>query len=217
MAAMVVTPQTRPPALATCFDPPFPATLPLPEKGTAVVVGSKDKVGGTNVGVVNVAVGMIMGLVLGTIAGESISSPGTTSGVSKTTVGSDEKPKRWRRIIAYRRRLALCWASTKRNPTKSGKVQVRFDCWEGASRGNEPRWPREPSVVRSLLQVQGWGICVRKSGATQDQDQTKECPTHVPGGWTIVQYCVYSFHLEGKLGERRYHWTKKTHAIASPP
>ena len=87
MAAMVVTPQTRPPALVTCFGPPFPETLPLPEKGTAVVVGSKDKVGGTNVGVVNVAVGTILGLVVGTTAGESISSPEIISGVSKEDDG----------------------------------------------------------------------------------------------------------------------------------
>ena len=36
MAAMVVTPEARPPTLETCFDPPF---LPgLPETGIAVVV-----------------------------------------------------------------------------------------------------------------------------------------------------------------------------------
>jgi hypothetical protein len=86
---MVVTPQTRPPAL-TCFNPSFPPVpFPLREKGTAVVVGNT-VVGssGKIVGVVNVAVGTTMWLVvLGTTAGVLISSPGTISGESKEDDG----------------------------------------------------------------------------------------------------------------------------------
>ena len=65
MAAMVVTPQTRPPALETCFDPPV-----FPEKGMAVV-----------------GCGATVWLGVGTAAGVFISSPGMTSGVSKEDDG----------------------------------------------------------------------------------------------------------------------------------
>ena len=68
---MVVTPQTRPPALETCFDPPL---LPVfPEKGIAVVI---------MVGVV-VGCGATVWVGVGTAAGVLISSPGMTSGESK--------------------------------------------------------------------------------------------------------------------------------------
>ena len=50
--------------------------------GNTVVIS-----GGENVGVVNVAVGTILGLVVGTTAGESISSPEIISGVSKEDDG----------------------------------------------------------------------------------------------------------------------------------
>ena len=52
-------------------------------------------------------------------------------------------------------------------------ILVRFDFGKAlGSGGNEPRFPREPNMVRLFLQVQGWGICVRKFGAAQDQDPT---------------------------------------------
>jgi len=89
MAAMAVTPQTRPPALATRFDPPLPR-LPLPEKGPLVVEGSvmlgSVKLGSTIVGVLNgvVGCGATVWLVVGTTAGVLISSPGMISGESPT-------------------------------------------------------------------------------------------------------------------------------------
>jgi hypothetical protein len=92
---MVVTPQTRPPALATRGDAPFPPRLPLPlpawsevVRGVSVVIPGSEIEGVVNGGGVNTAVGTITGVaVVGTTAGVLISSPGSISGESKEDDG----------------------------------------------------------------------------------------------------------------------------------
>jgi hypothetical protein len=67
MATMVVTPQTRPPAMAPCLDAPLlPEDLTV-DFGTTVV----DEEGGTDT----------------TLSGVSITSPGMISGASKKKDG----------------------------------------------------------------------------------------------------------------------------------
>jgi hypothetical protein len=86
MAAMVVTPQTGPPALETCFGPPF---LPeLPEMGIlAVIKGGvvTVTVAGSGRTIVGVIVGF--GATVGLGVWVLISSPAIISGVSKEEDG----------------------------------------------------------------------------------------------------------------------------------